>query len=220
MKTATNKKYAIRISGKKNKATPPFLRRFLLIKEDAKPLNFLIQCLLYCTLVYWGLSFFGKTDFSKNPFGPSDSILHNVNTIFHEAGHWIFSPFGRFLHIFGGTLLQCLMPLLAIGQFLRQRDNFSASVGLWWFAQNLFDVAPYIYDAWDMKLPLLGGGTGTDHPATHDWYNLLKMTNTLQYYSEISGFVVLLGKLFFLCSFLWGGAILYKKFCILKKNYG
>ena len=204
----------------RNKLFQSILRHTLFVKEEVKPLSFFIQCLLYCALVFWGLSFFDKTDFSKTPFGPSDSILHNVSTVFHEAGHVIFMPFGRFLHILGGTILQCLMPLLVAGQFLRQRDNFSASVGLWWFAQNLFDVAPYIYDAWDLKLPLLGGGTGSEHSGTHDWYNLLTMTNSLQYYSEISSFVVLLGKFFFLCSFLWGGIILYKKFCILRKIYG
>ena len=201
-----------------NSITKFFSRRILFVDEKVNLFKFLSQCLLYFALVVWGLSFFEKTDFSEDPFGSTNSILHNANLVFHEGGHLIFMPFGRFLHIFGGTLFQCLIPVLVMGQFLRQKDTFSASVGLWWFAQNLLDVAPYIYDAWDQKLPLLGGGTGADQPGSHDWNNLLKMTNSLQYYSEISGFVVFLGKFVFLCSFLWGGFILYKKFLILKNH--
>ena len=206
------------ISGRtRRKATSPFLRHFLFVRKEVHSGSLVVQCLLYGVLVFWGLSFFGKTDFAKYPFGPSDSILHYVNTIFHEAGHIVFMPLGALLHALGGTILQCLVPLVVMGKFLRQRDNFAASVGLWWFAQNLLDIAPYIYDAHDLKIPLLGGGTGADNPGDHDWYAILTMTNSLPYYAEISGFVVLLGKLFFLCSFAWGGALLYKKFCILRK---
>ena len=195
-----------------------FLQKVLFVKKNVEPSHFLGKCLLYIVLLFWGFSFFDETNFAKDPYGASDSFLHNVNLIFHEAGHWIFSFFGRFIHIFGGTLMQCLIPLIVVIQFLRQKDNFEASVGLWWFGQNFLDVAPYIYDAWDKKIMLLGGVTGSEHPEGHDWYNLLKMTNSLDSYAEIAGFTGNLGKIIMFLSFLWGGIVLYKTFFILQAH--
>ena len=53
----------------------------------------------------------------------TDYFLHNVNLVFHEAGHWIFRPLGDTMTVFGGSLMQCLMPLAVMIQFLRQKDN-------------------------------------------------------------------------------------------------
>ena len=195
-----------------------FLKRILFVKKETKSDKFLFECLLYVVLVIWGLSFFDENNFAKNRLGASDSFLHNINLIFHEAGHLIFSPFGRFLHIFGGTLMQCLIPLIIMIQFLRQRDNFEASIGLWWFGQNFLDVAPYIYDAWDRKLILLGGYTGREHPGGHDWHNLLKMTESLESYAEIAAFTANSGIFLLVLSFIWGAVILYKKFLLLKNT--
>ena len=46
--------------------------------------------------------------------------------MFHEAGHILFSPFGRFMTVLGGSLTQVLVPLLCAGAFLWQtRDPFA-----------------------------------------------------------------------------------------------
>ena len=194
------------------------IKRILFVKNQISLDHFAAKCLIYIVLLIWGFSFFDDTNFAENPNGITSSFLHNINLIFHEAGHWIFSFFGRFILVFGGTLMQCLIPFIVMVQFVRQKDNFEASVGLWWFGENFLDVAPYIYDAWDKKLPLLGGGTGQDRPDTHDWYYLLRATNSLENYAEIAGSVANMGKLIILLSFLWGGMILYKKFLILQAN--
>ena len=195
-----------------------FIHRILSVQQQIDPSRFFAECLIYIALVIWGFSFFDDTNFAENPHGITVSFLHNVNLIFHEAGHWIFSFFGRFILVFGGTLMQCLIPFIIMIQFLRQKDNFEATIGLWWFGENFLDVAPYIYDAWDKKLPLLGGGTGQDRPDTHDWYYLLRATDSLNNYAEIAGFVANMGKLILMLSFLWGGVILYKKFLQLRAN--
>ena len=40
-------------------------------------------------------------------------MVHNVNLVFHEAGHWIFGVFGNdTLSILGGSLNQVLIPLV------------------------------------------------------------------------------------------------------------
>ena len=120
------------------------------------------------------------------------------------------------MHAFGGTLLQCLIPLIIMGHFLRQKDNYSASLMFWWFGENFIDIAPYIYDAKARVLTLLGGGTGQDHPEGHDWYVLLNLMDSLDNHAIIAGTVNTLGKLFILLSLIWAGGILYKKLLWLK----
>lgn len=112
--------------------------------------------------------------FARAPMGAAamDSVLHLPNLVFHEAGHVLFSLFGRFATVLGGSLLQCLVPLVLAGAFLRQREPFGAVVCTWWAGQNLLDLAPYIADARSLQLVLLGGRTGAEVEG-HDWEFLL-----------------------------------------------
>lgn len=198
--------------------TRALLRKVLFVKKSVNPSYFFAYCLLYIFFVIWGLSFFDETNFVLDPYGSNDSFISRINLVFHEAGHMIFYIFGKFIYALGGTLGQCLIPLIVMFQFLRQKDNFSASIALWWLGQNFIDISPYIYDAWDQKLTLLGGVTGRDLPGVHDWRYLLTATNSLESYAKIASFVGNLGKVIMALSFLWGGIILYKQFLILKAN--
>ena len=87
--------------------------------------------------------------FARAPMGAGvmDSVLHLPNLIFHEAGHVLFSPFGRFMTVLGGSLFQVLVPVTCAVAFLRQKDAFAAAVCTWWAGQNFLDLAPYIADA-------------------------------------------------------------------------
>jgi hypothetical protein len=114
--------------------------------------------------------------FAKTPLDPGvmDAFLHLPNLMFHEAGHFILMPFGRFMSVLGGSLLQLLVPLVCAGAFLWQHANqFGAAVCIWWAGQNLVDLAPYIADARALQLPLLGGATGAEVEG-HDWEYLLE----------------------------------------------
>jgi hypothetical protein len=60
------------------------------------------------------------------------SFLHRVDLVFHEAGHILFIPFGSFMSILGGSLLQILVPLIFTAAFLiYYRNPFAASVTFW-----------------------------------------------------------------------------------------
>jgi len=133
------------------------------------------------------------------------SFLHNVDLPFHEYGHIMFSPFGRFWTLLGGSLFQILLPLLPLTAFMVwQRDNFAASLMLWWCGQNFIDVAPYIADAPIRALPLIGG-----NDQNHDWWNLLTMTGSLDMAGFYANLCFTLGAAVIIFSNLWGAHLLW-----------
>lgn len=111
------------------------------------------------------------------------SFLNNVNLIFHEAGHLIFMFFGEFVMTLGGSLFECLLPLLLTIPFFISKNYFGVSFCLCWLSVALFDVSLYISDAQERALPLLGGNT------SHDWNYLLNELGVLAKDDFIAGIV-------------------------------
>ncbi len=139
-----------------------------------------------------------------------NGFLHGVNLVFHEAGHMFMIPFGRFMHVLGGTLGQLAMPLIVCIAFIAQRgDTVGASVGLWWFGQSLTDCAPYIADARKLELQLLGGGTGAERDG-HDWEYLLNTMGIAQHDILLGNLVKLVGGSVMLLAVAWGGWMLWR----------
>lgn len=168
------------------------------------------RALVYLLILAWGWKFILS---SMQASVLSSSFMHLINLPFHEAGHIIFSPFGEFMRVFGGTLGQLLMPLICmVALLLYQRDPFGASVALWWTGQSFMDIAPYIDDARRLELTLLGGVTGKDFPESHDWLNILAPHGWIKYDHALAGFSYKLGIVLMLAAFLWGGYILYLQY--------
>ena len=127
-------------------------------------------------LLVWGIRM-ARMDYRDGEMG--QSFMHNILLPIHEAGHMIFMPFGEFMMILGGSLFQILFPLIIAGALLwTNRDACGAAIGLWWASVSLIDLAPYIYDAKEPQLILLGGHTGEDGP--HDWIYLLGQFGKVQ----------------------------------------
>lgn len=100
------------------------------------------------------------------------SFLHMINLPFHEAGHILFIPFGRFMTILGGSLMQVLVPIVcALALYFQNEDPFGAALCTWWAGENLLDLAPYINDARALNLILLGGPANAVEG--HDWEAIL-----------------------------------------------
>lgn len=146
--------------------------------------------------------------------GTGISLLHMVNLPFHEAGHIIFSPFGRLITSLGGTLGQLLVPIVCAGVFLRKnRDPFAAAVASWWFGENLIDIAPYINDARAGALPLTGGNTGQSAPyGFHDWEYLLTESGLLHLDAQIAWSSYLLGMAVAATSLIWASFLIWTGF--------
>ncbi|NOU11980.1 MAG: zinc ribbon domain-containing protein [Nitrospira sp.] len=164
---------------------------------------------VFVAMVWWGWTFI-VTPLETNYTG--ESFFHLINLPFHEAGHVMFIPFGRFMTILGGTLGQILMPLICLGTFLvKTRDPFGAAVALWWTAESLMDIAPYINDARALDLMLIGGVTGKETDG-HDWNNILTMLGLLEWDHRLAHLTYNLGILLMLASFLLGGVLLRRHF--------
>jgi hypothetical protein len=133
-----------------------------------------------------------------------NSFVHLPNLVFHEAGHIIFSPLGSFMTILGGSLMQVIIPLVCAGAFLIQQDDaFGASICTWWAGESLLDLAPYINDARDLKLMLLGGPA--DEVEGHDWEAILTATRALHLDHTIAHAVWWLGLAVMAAAIVWAG---------------
>ncbi len=54
-------------------------------------------------------------------------IIDFANLVAHEGGHNLFGWFGATLGLWGGTLLQWLVPFLLAAYFFRQRETWESS---------------------------------------------------------------------------------------------
>lgn len=124
-------------------------------------------------------------------------LLDGVDLAIHETGHLVFAPFGEFISVLGGTLMQLLMPLVFAIYFWRQRDGYAASIAIWWIAQNLWNIAVYVADARTEELPLVGGGE-------HDWAYLLGELGWLARDRQLARDIRVLGAFLFVWALVTG----------------
>ncbi|MEB3329491.1 MAG: hypothetical protein VKQ33_09695 [Candidatus Sericytochromatia bacterium] len=131
------------------------------------------------------------------------TVLDGVIFYTHEAGHVLFSPFGTFLTIAGGTITQLLVPVAFVTYFVRQGQPFSAAIVLYWLARSLGHASVYAGDALTLDLPLSGSWESgaeemAEHGETrHDWRNMLEMLGLLNATYVVSGALRLAGTLVF-----------------------
>ena len=124
------------------------------------------------------------------------TIFGAIDLGIHEAGHVVFNFGGDMLCAFGGSLLQCLAPLICAAILLRIPDWFGISFCGVWLGVNLFEVARYVADARAQALQLVTIGGGD---ARHDWNFLLGELGMLGADTTLAG--ILRGVAFLV---LWG----------------
>lgn len=105
-------------------------------------------------------------------------FIDGVNLLIHEAGHLVFQPFGRFLTVLGGTLMQLIIPSLFIFYFLRKKDFFATFFCLFWFGENFVNTSYYIADAKNKVLPLITDNIDPTKEG-HDWAYILPKLHLL-----------------------------------------
>ena len=189
---------------------------FVTVRPDVSSLEVAGHAAAYAVFFLWGWRFIFM-DYRDNEI--AGSFMHNVNLVFHEAGHVLFRPFGDFMTVAGGSLCQLLVPLVVAAALLvKNRDPFGASLGVWWLGQSFKDLAPYIYDASRLVLPLLGGVTGADAPGYHDWNNILRRFDLLWADHVVAKWSNRAGTALMLAFMVWGGYALYREYRNLERG--
>jgi len=114
-------------------------------------------------------------------------FIDSANLVVHEGGHLLFGWFGSTLGIWGGTLLQWLVPFLLAAYFFHERQTTSFTFCMFFFFENWLYTATYMADARAMALPLVT--TGDPDFVEHDWHTIFSGLGVLQYDTTIAGVV-------------------------------
>ena len=188
--------------------------KFLFDSQKHTLAYFIFRSILFAVLIIYGWHMISIYKQLLGDPDPPNNILHLIDLVFHEAGHFIFALFGEFIGTLGGTIMQLLVPLTCmIALLFKTRDPFGASVCLWWIGENFLDIAVYMYDAQRMWLPLLGGGFGNVKPyGAHDWNYILTETGLLQYNYFLATSIFIFGCGIMLLSLLWSLLVIIKHY--------
>ena len=107
-------------------------------------------------------------------------VVDTINLFIHEAGHFFLRPFGKWIYVFGGSFVQCALPL-ALALVVWRQNPANVAYPSFWFGENLVNVSYYIKDAPYKHLRLIAAGL------IHDWNWLL--SDNLDYAGTIGNIV-------------------------------
>ncbi|HZU29590.1 MAG TPA: hypothetical protein VFB79_00650 [Candidatus Angelobacter sp.] len=145
------------------------------------------------------------------------TLLDNVHLPIHEGGHLLFGYLGNTLGLWGGTLLQLIVPAaLAISFFLRQELPGTVFC-VFGFFHSLTGVATYMADALRLELPLVTVGAVADE-AQHDWVRIFSSLGVLPHAIQIGNFTRLVAWAGMIGVVLWFAQTAYHWTGYQKKN--
>jgi len=141
-------------------------------------------------LVAWLMFYVGFLGYAFSAHG-GFLFIDSANLVVHEGGHNLFSWFGPTLCLWGGTLLQWLVPFLLAAYFFTQRQTTGFVFCLFFFFENWLYTATYMADARAQVLPLVT--TGDPDFVEHDFYAIFSSLGVLNHDTQIAAVVRLLG---------------------------
>lgn len=185
--------------------------RLFELPEQLNGLALAGQAVVLLVMVVWGVRLIADKVMTAEIM---NSFLHLVDLPIHEFGHLLFRPFGEWMMYLGGSLFQCLLPaLIGVAFIVMMRNPFGAAFCLWWTAENVLDVAPYIYDAKLMALPLTGewnDEVAEMHVLRHDWHNILLPFHAVDSAWTLGNIAHSIGAALMVLSWLWASTWLWK----------
>jgi hypothetical protein len=128
-------------------------------------------------------------------------FIDAANMVVHEGGHNLFAFLGPTLMLWGGTILQWLVPLLLAIYFFYERQVAGFVFCLFFFFENWLYTSVYMADARDQALPLVT--TGDPEFAEHDFFKIFSSLGVLQYDTKIASVVRTLGWLGMFACVIW-----------------
>jgi len=87
-------------------------------------------------------------------------FIDAANMVTHEAGHPLFGYLGETMHLWGGTILQLLIPAALAASFVRMRELMGTTFCAFMFFENFLGIATYMADARAQELPLVSASSG------------------------------------------------------------
>lgn len=136
------------------------------------------------------------------------SLLGLVDYGVHEFGHLFFGPFGEWIGVAGGSIMQLLIPALVAVLFWKQRERLGVAVCGGWLAVALARMSWYMADARELELDLV---SFSPDASGHDWNYLFKSLGIIGYDTRIAAFVRQLGWLLLFVSIGWGLWLLWSR---------
>jgi hypothetical protein len=128
-------------------------------------------------------------------------FIDMANLVVHEGGHNLFGWFGPTLGLWGGTLLQWMVPFLLAVYFFKERESTGFVFCTFIFFENWLYTATYMADARTQELPLVT--TGDPEFVEHDWFRIFSSMGVLNYDTKIAAVVRLLGWLGMIAAVVW-----------------
>lgn len=128
-------------------------------------------------------------------------FIDSANLVVHEGGHLLFGWLGPTLGLWGGTILQWLVPFMLAAYFFTRRQTAAFVFCTFFFFENWLYTATYMADARAMDLPLVT--VGDPDFVEHDWHTIFSSLGILQQDTRIAAVVRLLGWCGMLGTMVW-----------------
>ena len=141
-------------------------------------------------LAAWLIFYAGFLVYAFNAHG-GFLFIDLANLVVHEGGHNLFAWFGQTLCLWGGTILQWMVPFLLAAYFFAHRQTTGFVFAAFFFFENWLYTATYMADARAMELPLVT--TGDPDFVEHDFHTIFTSLGVLDHDTQIAAVVRLLG---------------------------
>jgi len=128
-------------------------------------------------------------------------FIDGANLVVHEGGHNLFAWFGHTLCLWGGTLLQWMVPFLLAVFFFTERQPAGFVFCAFFFFENWLYTATYMADARAMELPLVT--TGDPDFVEHDFNAIFTSLGVLDHDTQIAAVVRILGWCGMIACVIW-----------------
>jgi hypothetical protein len=138
------------------------------------------------------------------------TLLDNVHLPIHEGGHLLFGYLGQTLGLWGGTLLQLIVPAALAISFALRRELPGTVFCVFMFFHSLTGVATYMADALRLELPLVTVGAVADE-AQHDWVRIFSSLGLLPHAIQIGNFTRLIAWAGMVGTVMWFGWRSYQR---------
>jgi hypothetical protein len=128
-------------------------------------------------------------------------FIDQVNLIVHESGHLFFGWFGQTIGLWGGTLMELIVPAALAVYFAFHRQTAGTAFAAFFFFENFLYISVYMADARTQLLPLVT--VGDPEMGGHDWFRIFSQLGLLPYDRSIAAGVKAAGWLGMLGTMGW-----------------